>query len=253
MKDAPKTHAKHHSLFTDMPQPAKRLGDLFDLYQERDGSFRAEFGAATAPLSLLLAWKIDTQERDLVAALFLIADSNIRKLNPNEVEVPAPIGPSLFVRSNSGDVISAVSRLKGLAALFHIIVSRFGDAMGADLQTLVDPANQNLERDKARRSLIRRFTTAVEALHRRGRGKPHRATAAVTYNAADGLPRTMPLAWAILEIAREMVQEKQELPSKRSLRIRVESRFPEREYSTAQWAASFKEAGLASLERADNW
>ena len=207
------------TLFSELPQPVKSWDGMFDLYQEKDGSFRAEFGRDTAPLSLLLLWKIDIPERDISFALMLVAES--------EAESPT---------------------------LDRFIAERLRSAVSADIQKLMTPGTTDAERKKARRTLQRLFTTSLSALELRGKRDAHKSTATVTYNAADGIPRTVPLSWALLECGRALVQETQDLPSKRDLRERVKSDFPGVDtFSVPQWSASFKDAGLSALPRADDW
>ena len=207
------------TLFSDLPRPIKSWDGMFDLYQESDGSFRAEFGRETAPLSLLLQWKIDSRERDTSFALMLIAG----------VDAKSP-------------------------ACDRLIVERLRAAVSADVLKLITPGMPDAERKKAKRTLQRLFTASLSALELRGKREAHKSAATVTYNAADGISRTVPLAWALLECGRAFVQETQDLPSKRDLRERVESNFPSADkFSDSQWSALFNEAGLSALPRADDW
>ena len=185
--------------------------------RRKDGTFRAELNGRCAQRSLLLQYKIDEDERDLVFALLLMGSAG---QNQDSAEINAE--------------------------WHRLIGERFSSALGSDVRVLADSQAKAAERLAARKSALRVFKTALDALEKRGRRPVHKSSAHHKYTAGDGLPREMPAAWVAIEVAREMVEANHELPDKRDVRQRVEKLLG-RTLTDQSWTTIFADAGLEDL------
>ena len=239
------------NLFSYGPQPVNDFSGLFDLYEEPDGCFRAELGRKTAPFFRQLSWKLKESEAALSYALMLLTGGIHELTLP---EIPAPIQLVPFGRSNIYQIHAAATKVAAFADFYRDLIKKLHAAIGEDYTSLADEETPSAARQKAKKRLKSQFSHVLEALEKKSSRKAHSGTSQVGAEMSDGTKQDMPLAWIILVNAREYVAKTQKIPTKRDLRKRIESLyFDAKAFSAAQWAASFKEAGLADLERADNW
>jgi hypothetical protein len=194
------------------------LEGLFTLYTNPDGSTRAEYGLKTAPHLQRLAWgKLGEGESSLAWGLALA--SSLRECKVTDPE------------------------------FLKLPLEMIQQALGADLETLTDPETGADEKKKARRTLMNRFETALDALEKKNARPPHAAAATLPVTLhPSGDTREMPLAWVALEMARTLAEENRALPTKGEVREAVEKEFSEQPLrSETAWREVWKEAGLEAL------
>lgn len=198
-----------------LPKPLKSWQGTFDLYQNPDGSFRAEFGAELVRLEWGLRWKLDPAERQLAGALIML--------------------PGCLRESPAAFIVHVACQLN--------------EVLGSDIAILANSDFSKELRRKARKRITKKLDRALDGLENKSRRKSHGSAITLEMNGGE-----KQLAWVVLEHARRLVETTQDLPTKGQVKQSVISAFPMAEsVSTAQWASAFKEAGLAELQRIGVW
>lgn len=210
------------TLFDSLPK-GEDLGGLFTLYTNPDGSTRAEFGLKTKRLAYRLAWKLDESESSLALALALLT-----------------VFPEMKTITDPEFLKLPLEMLK--------------ESMGADLETLTDTETAVAEKKKARRALMKRFETALDALENPSGRPPHGKAAMLAVSLPSGQSSLEPLALVALKVACQLVEAKQALPTKGEVRDAVEKRFPDAPLrGETAWREAWKEAGLETLPHLKPW
>jgi hypothetical protein len=232
--------------------PLKTWPGLFDLYQNSDGTFRAELGPVTSRRSRDLYWKVTTVEGGLAAALIALSATPPSDF---EKDIPEPKFTAPFGSSNIFEIHRAANLAKALTGILkHLIIAPLSSSLGKEIECLADPTNTPAQRTKAKQTLQQRFEKALNAIEKKGDRKAHGNTAAVEALFESGKTRKMPLAWAAIQIARELVESTQGLPTKGEVQRRVEAVFPDANgLSEAKWRQAWKDAALDSLPHDEAW
>jgi hypothetical protein len=203
------------TLFSDLPKPLKSWPELFDLHQNTDGSFRVELSGELSRRELRLRWKLSANDGELILALGMLA------------LLPADVSDEFLA----------------------LIANKFSESLGDDLKTLCANGESMRAKSRARKNVEKAIKYALDALEKKGIRKAH---GSATVFEIQG--REMPLAWVVIEQTRMLIETTQRLPTKREVRGSIMAVYERAaDVSSAQWAAAFKEAGLASLERAATW
>jgi len=222
--------------------PEKEWPGLFSLYHDPDGSYRVELGTITAPLEWSLRWKLSEKEGQLASALAFV--TGLSRLPICEVPEPKHFVP--FGGSNVMEVHRAAKAVQSEARIFRQVLEKITRAIGEELETVIDSAKPKPERLKAKKGIEAKLSKVLEAFIQKGTRKAHGTATIVAAPYGEAL-----LAWAVLDTARFLVWAFHELPSKqavKSLLVRQDKRLGN--VSSPQWAAAFREAGLASLPKA---
>jgi hypothetical protein len=224
---------------------------MFDLYQNPDGAYRAELGNKTAPREVRLRWKIDAVEWELAKALILLSG----EMPTISYDIPAPKSLIPFGGSNIIEVHAAAQKVKANANMLSMfIIDPLRTSLADEVKRLADPVSTQAQRTKAKRTLQQRFIKALDAIEKKGDRKAHGNTAAIECHFENGKTRKMPLAWAAIQIARELVESTQNLPTKGEVQRRLESLFPDSKgLSEAKWRQAWKDAALDSLPHDEAW
>lgn len=202
-------------LSEQLPKPLKSWPGLFELHQNLNGSFRVELGAELIRRELRLRWKLSANEGELAIALIMLAN------------------------------LSADMPEKFLALMANKIRDSFGD----DLKTLSTTSESMPAKSRARKNIEKVIRHALDALENKGARKAHGSAIVFEFYGDE-----RPLAWFVIEQARRLVETTQQLPTKNEVRESIIAAYEKAaDVSSAQWAAAFKEAGLASLERVSTW
>lgn len=202
-------------LSEQVPKPLKSWPGLFELHQNPDGSFRVELGVELIRRELRLRWKLSANEGELALALMMLAH------------------------------LSADMPEKFLA----LMASKIRDSFGDDLKTLSTTGESMPAKSRARKNIEKVIRHALDAVENKGTRRSHGSAIAFEFYGDE-----RPLAWFVIEHARKLVETNQRLPSKGEVRESIKgAQAASGRVSSAQWAAAFKEAGLASLERAGTW
>lgn len=232
--------------------PFKSWPGLFNLYQNADGTFRAELGSKTAPRSQSLNWKVSPEEGGLADALICLV-AGLTKLTLPDIPAPQHFVP---FGSNLAEVHHAAMTLQGISEFIATAITKpLSAAFEKELTILSSASTSQAQRAKAKRTLQRRFTNALEAIEMKAGHQAHGNTAAVECPLASGENQRMPLAWVAIQCAREFVEANQRLPTKGELQRVVEARFPNDAAGLAEntWRQVWKDAALDSLPKGEPW
>lgn len=232
------------SILTEaMGKPEKEWPGLFSLHRNEDGSYRVELGTVTAPREWALRWKLDKPESELATALVMIC-SGLAQIPIRQV--PEPNFQIPFGVSNAHEIYHAAKALQGQAGLFRQFAGKILKSIGDELLTVTDATKSKTVRHRAKRKIETKISHALEALIDKGSRKAHGSSKIV--NASFG---EAPLAWAVIEAAKNLVLINHDLPSKKAVKTFLT--ICDRTLScvsSPQWADAFKDAGLSSLPRA---
>ncbi|MFZ4764337.1 MAG: hypothetical protein ACOYMN_05240 [Roseimicrobium sp.] len=234
-------------------KPVKSWPGLFDLYENQDGTFRAELGASLAQRSTQLQWKLNHHEDKLARALCALACGFAEFESP---DIPDPKTFVPFGGSNVREVHAAARRVRAVAHIQSIVVLKpmhFAIGEGIKELTVAPPA----ARPEIKKTLMKRFENALDAIDKKDTRHAHKNTATLSFYNQDGQPRQMPLAWAAIEYARLLVERTHELPNKKQIKDAIKNDFPLcrikgaeqsiNQVSKETWTQCWKEAGLAEL------
>lgn len=240
------------TILSHLSQPVKKFSDLFDLYENPDGTFRAELGPRTLRRSHALHWKLSPIEGDLARAMIALT---VLPGSIMEIDIPEPKDMLPFGSSNIFEIHRAAKQVQAMADMLNKgIIAPLHTILGKEVECLADPKNTPAQRKKAKRALQQRIQKALDAIEKKGDRKAHGNTVAIEARFESGKTRKMPLAWAVIQIARELVESTQDLPTKGEVQRRVETAFPDADgLSEAKWRQAWKDAALDSLPHDEAW
>lgn len=227
------------------------LDGLFCLYLQRDGTYRAEFGKLTTNLEVAHRWKLHPSEGDLVMGLLAIARKMPAVLTTREVPSPRIV---LFKGSNIHQIHQAALEAKSIAELLRFFLLRFSNAIGVELETLVDVPTSQTASDQAKARILKKVSHALDAITSRSKRATHKSTTTVEYWDDNGDPQTAVLPWIVLQVARELAAERLALPTKGEIQLVIGDRFPQlRGLGKTKWRNTWKECGLGTLAQGTPW
>lgn len=223
------------------------LDGIFTLFLERSGKYEARYGHLTNDLEIALRWKVHPNEGDLATAFFFLAGGILKILPKKEIPAPKTV---LFGGSNILEIHQAALATKARERFLETIVEKITTAIGADLRALEEEAKAK----KAKIQIERKVSRALEALASKSKRAPHKSATTVEITTESGEARTVILPWIVLQIARELAEEKLSLPTKGEIQLVVGERYPEiRGLGKTKWRNTWKQCGLSSLAQGAPW
>jgi hypothetical protein len=238
---------------TESAQPPERidLDGLFTLYKRADGTLQVEYGKQTAPLELGLRWKLPPSESKLALSLLFLS-SGLEELF-SDVELPAPRF-GILGASNMGEVYRVADKLKGRALTMGVILKHLSDSIGTELAIVADDSESPKAVKEAKGRIEKKVSKALDALSQRSERTAHGSATTAKVNLDTGETREAVLPWITLEIARQLVGETQQLPTKGEIQLAIEERYPElRGLGKTKWRNTWNECGLSTLDQGEPW
>jgi hypothetical protein len=232
------------TLFSGSPKPVKVWPGLFELYDNGDGTRRVELTPELSMRQQMLAWKI--APGDTPAFRFAVTLLGIGPLIDLEIpEIPEP-KLAMFGGSNIVEIRSVALKIRGYAEVWKRLLTSINEGCEPMLAQIT--TGPESERPQATKALKERLCDCVDAMALRISRPAHGNAASITVTLENGKRIDAALPWLAIEVARQLVAETGELPTKLQVRHHIEQRYEKaRSLSGKTWTDAWTEAGLHDL------
>lgn len=244
-----------------LPEAASRLPEsidldgLFILDLQLDGSYSVSYGPVTAPRELALRWKLQPENYEVALAFHgILANLNLEVFSTNIPRTAAWEEPEEIRQFK---LYSVAQHAIGLGRILaQTILEPLSKALGEDLKTIADIEASPSAVRKAKNRIQLRVSKALDAVEKKSRNKAHghAKTGVALIGEGEGVLREMPIPWIALEVAKRLVGERGELPSKAELELILCERVPEAALlAESTWSKIWRDSGLTALPESEHW
>lgn len=232
----------------------QRWPDLFVLFSTSNGSFLAMLDGKLEEHYDALTAGVDAKSGLLIDAL-----SALDKLNPKTLKdllktVRSSSSPKALAKGNLIHIMKGPESSPLDLERLIVLVSNLKESIGPELHRM------HYLRDgphvKAAENVIKTFNAAVKAWNRRSVAPASHGNAEMFPYGKDYAGRMLerPLPWIAIEVAKELVEQKQTLPTKGELIQELITRFQKlKDKKPNFWTELFNRAGLSALKARKPW